>query len=234
MRKLLISLMLFACFCVSAQTYNTLEIDQELYKNSLDSIRQQLDNKYHFFELESQKIQVQNLGNLNFGMTKEEAFPLLRNKYGEPLDSEDPNIVIYKDKTYAGEDFNLVGFQFQSDGINSYLNKCMFAKLINDKNSGEKELKRLLKILDKRYKMFSIKDTYKINPKYEKDLNILDAYTGGISPLWNGHWASLRNELMCAVFLTIEKIEEDNIYYPEFKYIIKIEYGSYDYVKESF
>ncbi len=78
---------------------------------------------------------VKEICGIPFGASLQDAKSMLKNKYGYPEYGIDPNVVTYKNKKYAGIMFDSIHFLFQSDGVNSYLNGCVF--ILNAKTQKE-------------------------------------------------------------------------------------------------
>ena len=98
-----------------------------IYKDTSSEYHSKLDSLYSSFEEKYKNQQVTNIGGIPFGISREEALPILRNKYGEEMyNPKKKNILSFNNIKYAGVDFNTVHFLFQSDGINSYFNTCIF------------------------------------------------------------------------------------------------------------
>lgn len=106
----------------SAQEYSNLTSKDSLNIN-MDSSQVVVDS---IVEANLKKEQITAIGGIPFGISREKALPVLRNKYGEEDYLSDNKHIVFKNIKYAGVDFNSVYFLFQSDGINSYFNACIF------------------------------------------------------------------------------------------------------------
>lgn len=175
-------------------------------------------------ETNLKKEQIKGIGGIIFGISQEQALPILRNKYGREEDLSDNKNIIFKNVKYAGVDFNSVYFLFQSDGINSYFNACIFVLNAKTKKEAADKQKEMKDILSKKYDLSSFKDDYGF-----------DLYAGGISPLWDGHWKSfLEGKYTAAVRIDIINYDEDLARSTGIKYATRIIYGPYNYIKEEF
>ncbi|MBR1787777.1 MAG: hypothetical protein IJ762_01110 [Bacteroidaceae bacterium] len=156
---------------------------------------------------------VKEICGIPFGTSYQDAESMLKNKYGYPEYGTDPNVITYKHKKYAGITFDSIHFLFQSDGVNSYLNGCVF--ILDAKTEKEAKEKRELlhDILAKKYIM--VDDTDENGFKY---------YFGGRSPI-------SKDEV--GFVINILKYDKDlaRLYAP---YAARLMYGTYSYVKEKF
>lgn len=115
-------------------------------------------------------------------------------------------------------------FLFQSDGINSYFNTCIFVLNADTEKEAIDKQKKMSDILSKKYELSCVKDA-----------NGLDSYGGGVSPLWDGHWSSLlKEEYLTAIHTDIIKYDEELAKDTGIKYATRIIYGPYNYIKEEF
>lgn len=114
----------------SAQEYGNLTSKDSLNIN-MDSSQVVVDSIVEA----NLKEQITAIGGIPFGISREKALPVLRNKYGEEDYLSDNKHIVFKNIKYAGVDFNSVYFLFQSDGINSYFNACIF--ILNAKTKKE-------------------------------------------------------------------------------------------------
>ena len=147
MKKILIALMLIIPLFANAQKDNNLA-----FKDSLN-IYKDTSSEYHSsFEEKYKNQQVTNIGGIPFGISREEALPILRNKYGEEMyNPKKKNILSFNNIKYAGVDFNTVHFLFQSDGINSYFNTCIFVLNADTEKEAIDKQKKMSDILSKKY-----------------------------------------------------------------------------------
>ncbi len=155
--------------------------------------------------------------NVPFGSTYEKAKGILMNKYGdyEHLYSNKDDIV-YKNKNYAGVDFNSMHFMFNSDGTRSYFSGAIFAIDCKTKSEAIKTKEILHGILSKRYIGFS---------KYDYEGEYLSM--GGLPPIptKRNYGFGVRIDI-----LDYGKVGTD-LGTP---YAVRLMYGPYDYVKEEF
>lgn len=100
--------------------------------------------------------QIHDIGGIPFGISREDALPRLRNKYGEPEYNPQSTVVTFKHIKYAGRDFSAVHFLFESDGIHSYLNACFFVNEAKTKSEAIKKMEDLKTDLEKRYSVSSV------------------------------------------------------------------------------
>lgn len=227
MKKILIALMLIIPLFANAQKDNNLAFKDSLniYKDTSSEYHSKLDSLYSSFEEKYKNQQVTNIGGIPFGISREEALPILRNKYGEEMyNPKKKNILSFNNIKYAGVDFNTVHFLFQSDGINSYFNTCIFVLNADTEKEAIDKQKKMSDILSKKYELSCVKDAYG-----------LDSYGGGVSPLWDGHWSSLlKEEYLTAIHTDIIKYDEELAKDTGIKYATRIIYGPYNYIKEEF
>ena len=177
MKKILIALMLVIPLFANSQEESNLVSKDSLNKDSLPAL-----DLVGSIETNLKKEQIKSIGGIAFGISQEKALPILRNKYGREESFSDNKDIVFKNIKYAGVDFNSVHFLFQSDGINSYFNTCIFildAKTRKEAIAKQKEMKD---ILSQKYDFSSFEDD-----------NGFDLYAGGVSPLWDGHWKSFVN-----------------------------------------
>lgn len=220
MKEILIVLMFIVPLFANAQEYGNLTSKDSLNIN-MDSLQSVVDS---IMEVKLKKEQITTIGGIPFGISREKALPVLRNKYGTEDYLSDNKDIVFKNIKYAGVDFNSVYFLFQSDGINSYFNACIFilnAKTEKEAIDKQEEMKELL---SKKYDLSSFKDD-----------NGFDLYVGGVSPLWNGSWKSfLEGGYEGAVHIDIINYSKEVAKNAGFEYSVRIIYGPFDYVKEEF
>lgn len=214
--------MLTIPFLTNAQEENSLSFKDSLnmYKDSLPAF-----NFIGSMETNLKKEQIKGIGGILFGISQEQALPILRNKYGREEDHlSDNKDIVFKNIKYAGVDFNSVHFLFQSDGINSYFNTCIFVLNAKTKKEVVDKQNKMRDILSKKYDLSSFKDD-----------NGFDLYAGGISPLWDGSWKSfLEGKYTAAVRIDIINYTEELARSSGIKYSVRIIYGPFNYVKEEF
>lgn len=164
--------------------------------------------------------QVKEICNIPFGCTLMEAKDVLRKKFGDALYVTD-DVIMYENKSYAGNRFDTLIFMFQSDGRRNYFNQAAFCIYVSDKEEAIATKNRLHKRLSKRYPSMIGED--------------LDVSMGGLQPVPNSH---LVNEVVVGCTTSelgygfeIKIIENDDYRHP---YFVRIMYGPYEYVKEDF
>ena len=191
MKKFILLIMLAVSHCAYSQEINS-EKDLNAFMEGLtpeqkDSVQAYTKLFMETLEKNLRLQQVHNIGGIPFGISREDALSRLRNKYGEPEYNPQSTGVMFKQIKYAGRDFSSVVFLFESDGINSYLNACIF---INDAKTKSEAIKKMedLKIdLEKRYSVSSVEGE-----------NGFMTYGGGVSPVWDGKMASFKDEYYTA------------------------------------
>ena len=164
-------------------------------------------------EIRKEKQTIREICGVPFGSSYEKAKDMLENKYGYPDYNPDKTVLTYKHKTYAGIMFDSIHFLFQSDGIHSYLNGCVFILDAKSLSDAKKKQEMLHKKLSDKY--FMIDDTNSNGNK---------VYFGGYPPTPDD-----------GVGFSIEILKYDSelarIYTP---YGVRLAYGRYNYVKEEF
>lgn len=142
--------------------------------------------------------QVKNIGGIPFGISREDALSRLRNKYGEPIYNPESTVLTFKNIKYAGKDFSSVHFLFESDGLKSYLNACIFISDAKTKAEANKKVNELKGELEKKYNVFSsVSD------------NGFPTYGGGISPVWDGQISTLKDEYLTAWHIDVIEYEQN-------------------------
>ena len=225
MNRILISLVMILMGLVSyaQETKNYFEESQMLYKNGTPEIREHLDSITKPYEQKWQAEQVKSIGGIPFGISREKAQIMLRNKFGSHEYDPSSTNLTFKNIKYAGYDFNSAIFMFQSDGIDSYFNTCIFvieAKCLSEAMLRQKEL----------YENLSQK--YDLSNFAEKDG--IPMYAGGISPLWDGHWYNFDTSHAGAVKLDIIEYSKDIAKSLGITHGVRIVYGPYNYINEEF
>ena len=163
-------------------------------------------------ESSKQNQTVKEICGIPFGTSIEEAKTMLENKYGYPEYSSDKMVVTYKHKSYAGIRFDTIHFLFESDGVHSFMNGCVFILNAETLREAKKKRDMLYEKLNEKYYMLS-----------DKDENGNTFYVGGYAPIGDG----------CAFVINILKYEKElaRLYNP---YAARLMYGTYKYVKEEF
>lgn len=220
MKEILIILMFIVPVFASAQEYGNLTSKDSLNIN-MDSSQVVVDS---IVEANLKKEQITAIGGIPFGISREKALPVLRNKYGEEDYLSGNKHIVFKNIKYAGVDFNSVYFLFQSDGINSYFNACIFILNAKTKKEAIDKQDEMRALLSKKYNLSSFTDD-----------NGFNLYVGGVSPLWNGSWKSfLEGNYTGAVHIDIINYDEELAQNAGFEYSVRIIYGPFNYVKEEF
>ena len=150
---------------------------------------------------------------VSFGSSYESAKEILKAKYGEPdyLDT-DENKIVYSYKSYGGIQFSHMAFVFQRDNYNSYMSQCAMGidcKTIQDAKNNRDYIYSKVK---ERYGAWHV----------GIDGNGFKYYQGGTSPL---------GEFGEGFIIDVVKYDDSK---SEYKYIARIMYGPYNYVKEEF
>lgn len=213
--------MFIVSFFANAQEKGNLASKDSLnmYKDSLPVF-----NFTDSIEANLKKEQITAIGGIPFGISREKALPVLRNKYGTEYYLSDNKGAVFRNIKYAGVDFNSVHFLFQSDGINSYFNACIFILDAKTKKEAIDKQEEMRELLSKKYDLSSFKDD-----------NGFDLYVGGVSPLWNGRWKSfLEGGYEGAVHIDIINYDEELARNAGFEYSVRVIYGPFNYVKEEF
>lgn len=224
MRFFLLGIMLIVSMAVKAQEETpSFEQMKEYYQYASPEERIKIDSLFQDMEKNLEKQQVSNIGGIAFGISRDNALELLRNKYGEPEYNPRSTIISYKNIKYAGYDFDAVHFLFQSDGINSYFNSCIFIKEAKTRKEVIEKQEKLYQILSGKYELYK-----------DKTDNGFDTYGGGISPLWDGHWYNLSDEFYTALHTDIIEYENDLVEIYGNRYATRLIYGPYNYIKEEF
>lgn len=115
---------------------------------------------------------VKEICGIPFGASYEDAWEILRNKYGTSSVLSDRDRIVYENKSYAGILFDRMLFLFQSDGHQSFFNGCIFALNASSLSQAKEKRDRLYDQLSWKYDIK--KDTYDSG---------LDYYYGGYPPI---------------------------------------------------
>ncbi len=188
------------------------EIREGNYNKYLEKVKDSLANVY--LENAKKEQTVREICGIPFGTSYEKAEEILRNKYGYPKFSTDRTTITYDNKTYAGIMFDSIHFLFQSDGINSYMNGCVF--IINTKTVNEAKMERD-RLHDKLSEKYFMSDN--------TDKNGFKYYIGGFSPTDNTE---------CAFCIDIVKYDSELAKHTNIYYSARLAYGRFNYVKEEF
>lgn len=187
-----------------------------------------MDSLYGQIETYIETNQIKSICGIDFGISREKALSILHKKYGVPSSDSNDMTLSFDNIKYAGLDFNNVHFLFQSDGIRSYFNCCIFVKNAKDKSEVIKTTELYYSVLSRKYNLLEIIDH-----------NGFNTYSGGVSPLWDGKWYTFLENLDTGKYLSalhIDVIEYDNRLANVFgyKYGVRIIYGPYEFVEEEF
>lgn len=222
-------LLLVAPFIMCAQDPGfTTEDILRYYKIASPQEKQSIDSLFIDMEARSKAIQIKSICGVDFGMSRENALSILRNKYGSPMYSPNEMVLSFENIKYAGLDFETVHFLFQSDGRRSYLYSCIFVKGAKNKSEAEEITELYRSVLSRKYELSeSVTD------------NGFKTYGGGISPMWDGKWYTLLESLDEGKYLTAlhtDVIEYESSLVRDFgnKYGVRIIYGPYEFVEEEF
>lgn len=208
MRKRVFIWLFFVPFLVWGQSNE--ELDSTKVNNDSTS--------WNSFQERMNRITVSEICNVPFGCSYEKAESILRNKYGDSSSESDRTKIIYRNKVYAGISFDMIYFLFQSDGVNSYMNGCIFiieTKSLKEARDKQEELRRVV--------------SYKYELSEYKDDNGEKYYVGGIPPKDSYDW------LRPAFTIDILKYDVKEIFKGYVNgYATRLFYGRYNYIKEEF
>lgn len=226
MKQLLLALILFFPLAADAQerkTYPFEKLYQELDTMSVER-RTQVEANIKNQEEKLQKEQVKSIGGIPFGTSKDKALPILKMKYGEPYIGPSGLDLLFHSVSYAGMRFDNVVFSFQSDGVNTYFNNCIFGKNAKTFSEALDIEKDFADRLSEKYTMMHRIPDQNGNPMH----------VCGISPFWNGKLKDLSTDDNMAIHTSIIESERSVELSTGAKYIVRLIYGSYNYVKEEF
>ena len=220
MKKLLLLILLFISCNAFAQEEQT---ERQQMIAAIDSMIQVKRDSLAIIESSLKEQPVQTIGGIPFGISRTEALLKLRNKYGEPEYNPKSTVLSFKNVTYAGRDFNTVHFLFESDGINSYLNACIFVKDAKTRDDAVSIMEGLKKDLEKRYDVGSAEAE-----------NGFTTYGGGVSPIWDGNIVNFKDEYITAWHTDVIEYSKELVKLYGNKYGVRLIYGPYSYIKEEF
>jgi len=229
--KKFILLLVLCCFAIVgfAQDSSVTTADiLRYYRIATPSERAAIDSMFVDMEQKQQAIQIKSICGVNFGMSKEAASSILRNKYGSPMYNPNDMMLSFENIKYAGVDFDNVHFLFQSDGQRSYLYSCIFIKAAKNKQRVNEIIDLYKTVLSRKYELSEGTDD-----------NGFKIYGGGVSPLWDGKWYTFMEALDSGEFLTAfhtDVIEYDRDLVNTFGnlYGVRLIYGPFQYVNEEF
>ncbi len=224
MRIIFFVIALFVSFVAKAQdSILSLEQLQSQYIWASAEERTQMDLAFKETEDKFKAQQVTNIGGIEFGISYEEAKIKLEKKYGNPEYFPNNTALPYSKVKYAGYDFDSINFLFESDGVKSYLNACIFILNAKTKNDAIKKLETLHQLLSQKYEL----EEYPTDGGYK-------AYVCGFSPLWDGHWYTFKYDMSGAIHTDIIEYKENAIDLEGNRFAARLIYGPYSYVKEEF
>lgn len=143
---------------------------------------------------------------VDFGSSYESAKSILERKFGKAV-LYNYNEIYYRNKTYAGLDFDDIFFGFQSDCNRTYFNECFFVR----EEENIRNCKHFLRLL-----------LSKLKVKYDTEMHEkLDE--NGFLCAWGGHSPISEEDIGFRVFVVKDKI-----------YQIFLSYGGYNYINEEF
>jgi len=144
---------------------------------------------------------------VDFGTSYSTAERILENKFGDKVSyMSDKTEIVFRDKMYAGRFWSYLYFIFQSDGVNSFFNRCILAKTCKTLAEAKEYRDAIKRQMEGKYSIVDF-----INEKTK-----LKYYLGGTDPTNYNR-----------VGFCIDIIKLDNG-----EYSARLDYGPYDYVKE--
>lgn len=211
---------------IEAQENNTPTIEEmkAYYKLASKEERARLDSAFAPMEDYQREQQVKTIGGVPFGVSREKALEMLRMKFGEPMYDPDRTTISFKNIKYAGRDFDNVHFLFQSDGITTYLNSCIFILSAKTQKDAAAQVEKVRSFLSDKYFLFDMKD----------EQTGFQIYSGGVSPMWDGHWYTLDDDMFGAIHTDVIEYNADLVEVYGNRYGVRLIYGPYNYVKEEF
>ena len=222
-RNLLLFFLLILTIGMYAQKFD-LEKMQKKYRSASNEEKASMDSIYQTVANKMVKEQVKVICGIPFGISLDKAEPMLRNKFGSSNCTSTSMGLAFRNVKYGGRDFDSVHFLFQSDGFKSYFNACIFVINANSLTNAIEKEKNVVNTILGKYTLYESKDS-----------NGYPIHGGGMSPLWDGHWASLDfNEHGNGVHTDIIKYDTKVTKVFDFPYAVRIIYGPYNYVKEEF
>lgn len=224
MKILYLFIVLFALSLDAKAQESVLEKTKDEYKLASEEDKVKMDSLYQPIADKLQKQQIKTIGGVPFGISHDKAEIMLRNKFGRPDYNPSSNTLSFKNIKYGGRDFDAIHFLFQSDGVNTYLNACIFITNASSLSDAIEKEKNIAENVLSKYDMQEYEDSDG-NP----------TYTGGMSPLWNGDWKTIDFMLYGGgIHTDILKYKSDLVKIYGVPYAVRIIYGPYDYVKEEF
>lgn len=228
----------FTLFCISISilchaqnTQSDMSVKDMMeyyYKIAPEQERSKLDSLFNDLVNQCKSIQVKSICGVDFGTSKDDAEVILKNKFGTPLDYSKETVIPFENIKYAGIDFDNVYFLFQSDGNNSFFNSCVFLKQAKNKKQVKEIIETYKTALSRKYTL-----------KEDIATNGFNIYEGGISPLWDGKWQSIidsasNHEIPIAFHTDVIEYDSDIVNHTGKKYGVRLIYGPFEFVNESF
>jgi|GEM_PF-996905 len=179
----------------------------------MEKLNAQFSELKEKMQLQKERETVKEICGIPFGSSYEKTKEMLENKYGYPDYNPDKTVITYRNKTYGGVTFDNIHFLFQSDGIHSYFNGCVF--ILSAKSLGEAKSKQEM-LRNK------LSEKYLLIDKTDENGNLY--YLGGYSPIPNE-----------GAGFSIDILKHDSERVKPFDpYSVRLFYGRYNYVKEEF
>lgn len=223
MRRIILLLAVMLClpFMANAQERSYRDVYASLDTMSAED-RAGTEQKLKELEIEFQKDQVKSIAGIPFGISKEKALSMLKNKFGEPRTVTN-SYIAFENIKYARYEFDAVVFEFQSDGANTFFNACTFGKYASSFSKALDLESEYAQTLSEKYKMVTRFADENGNPMH----------LCGYSPLWNGTLRDFdSNSHIAAIHTSI--LPNETSYKDDDKYMVRLIYGPYNYVKEEF
>ena len=200
---------------------------QELsFDEKIDSFNTILKGNPQFINEKIKGMQVTEIFGIKFGSSMDEVSKKMKAKYGNPSRTNGFNIT-YEGLRYAGIWFDDIFLKFQSDGVKTYFNYCIFGIRCKTLNEAWEKQKRLAELLEKKYYVYWVDEN---SPR--------PGFAACISPLYSNKSQiaedvfELANEIIknCGITCDIIDISEMS----GTPYSVRLMYGPYEYVKEEF
>lgn len=178
-----------------------------------DTIRSMEDVALRFME----DNKVTGICNVPFGSSYEKAKKILEEKYGDYdfLEST-KDCITYRDKFYGGMHFSYMHFMFQSDGEYSYFHRAVLCENCKTKDEAVRLKQSIDEKLSKQYQLFKVLDEG--NTYFS---------IGGISP-------APGEGVFGGYALGVDILEYSKPTRNGCQFAVRIMYGPYEYVEETF
>lgn len=178
-----------------------------------DTIRNMEDMTIRFMDGNK----VTGICNIPFGSSYEKSKKILAEKYGDyDYLTSTKDCLTYRDKFYAGIHFTDLHFMFQSDGESSYFYKAVLCKDAKTKDEAVKIKKSIDEKLSRQYQLYKVLDE---GNSYSS--------IGGISPV-------LGEGVFGGYAIGVDLLELDQPTRSGFMYTVRILYGPFEYIDETF